>query len=132
MAIASKHCAGIIPSEVECALRELDAYCDLHAMEESRPPLLITGPSGTGRTAALAYWVERRRRDPACRRLGEVVVAHFAGASWESTQVRKRRARSRSAPLPGTLTHVARNAAHAALRRPLSNERRPSKQLPAV
>lgn len=97
-AVESKHARDYLPAVAGEALRQLDAYCDLHAIEESRPPLLVAGAAGAGKSALLAYWAQNRRRDPAARRLGEAVVCHFAGASWESVQVRGRAARIPPAP----------------------------------
>jgi hypothetical protein len=41
---------------------KLDDYCDEQVMSESRPPFLIKGESGTGKSALLSNWLQRRER----------------------------------------------------------------------
>ncbi len=51
----------------------LDAL-DRHA-ESHTPPLLICSPSGAGKSALVAYWVERYRR----QKPGSFVIEHYSG-----------------------------------------------------
>ena len=53
----------------------------LHAhLAAGGPPLLVVGPSGTGKSALLATWAAEAEADPAA----PLVVTHFVGASSEA------------------------------------------------
>jgi tetratricopeptide (TPR) repeat protein len=59
----------------------LFAFADGHDLV----PCLLTGPSGSGKSAALAHFVESYQRE----RPNAVVVSHFIGASPRSTNLRQ-------------------------------------------
>jgi tetratricopeptide (TPR) repeat protein len=63
--------------------RLLDAYIADGSDADGRavPPLVITGESGSGKSALLAFWSNRyRQRDP-----GAFIIAHYVGATASST-----------------------------------------------
>ena len=61
-------------------VRQLRDYLDRPASS----PCLVTGPSGIGKTAALADFVEQLKGEES----GAVIVAHFVGASHRSASLR--------------------------------------------
>lgn len=42
--------------------RQLDEYCDVDTMHQARAPVLLSGEIGSGKSAAVANWVERRKK----------------------------------------------------------------------
>lgn len=64
---------------------KLDDYCDELSLSEVRPPLLIKGKEGTGKSALLANWLQRREHN---RSLGdEFLFWHAVGCSRPSLNV---------------------------------------------
>ena len=68
---------------------KLDAYCDEQTMAESKPPLVIKGESGTGKSALLSNWLQRRERITMRSRsmVDEFVFWHAVGCSRQSMNV---------------------------------------------
>lgn len=69
------------------AFAALDSYCDPRQGEERKPPFVLEGSSGSGKSTVLALWAQRRRQNADAVKLREVVVYHHAGASAESTRL---------------------------------------------
>ncbi|RYH32332.1 ATP-binding protein [archaeon] len=67
----------------------LDDYCDDSAMSDMRPPVLIKGESGTGKTALLANWLQRREQLGIRMRSNadEFIFWHAVGCSRQSLNV---------------------------------------------
>lgn len=67
----------------------LDDYCDDSAMGDMRPPVLIKGESGTGKTALLANWLQRREQLGIRMRnnADEFIFWHAVGCSRQSLNV---------------------------------------------
>ncbi len=65
---------------------KLDDYCDEVNFHEVRPPLLIRGPSGTGKTALLSNWLHRRQFGTSHTRgpIDEFLFWHAVGCSRQS------------------------------------------------
>lgn len=78
---------------VYCSSQELfsrlDDYCDEATMLEMKPPVLLKGESGTGKTALLANWLHRREH--ALMRMrnnsDEFIFWHAVGCSRQSLNV---------------------------------------------
>jgi hypothetical protein len=69
---------------------KLDDYCDEQGMVESRPPFLIKGESGTGKSALLSNWLQRRERSLMRSRTGNsdhFIFWHAVGCSRQSMNV---------------------------------------------
>jgi archaellum biogenesis ATPase FlaH len=69
---------------------KLDDYCDEQGMVESRPPFLIKGESGTGKSALLSNWLQRRERSLMRSRTGnsdQFIFWHAVGCSRQSMNV---------------------------------------------
>jgi hypothetical protein len=60
----------------------LDDYCDDANFHDVRPPLLITGPAGTGKTALLANWLRKREQNSTVT--DEFLFWHAVGCSRQS------------------------------------------------
>eukprot|EP00601_Ochromonadales_sp_CCMP2298_P003093 CAMPEP_0173190036 /NCGR_PEP_ID=MMETSP1141-20130122/12128_1 /TAXON_ID=483371 /ORGANISM="non described non described, Strain CCMP2298" /LENGTH=305 /DNA_ID=CAMNT_0014114113 /DNA_START=63 /DNA_END=977 /DNA_ORIENTATION=+ len=67
--------------------RQLDEYCDEAAMLEPRPPFLIKGESGAGKSALLSNWLQRRERSLLKSRTADFVFWHAVGCSRQSMNV---------------------------------------------
>ena len=65
---------------------KLDDYCDELTLSEVRPPLLIKGDSGTGKSALLANWLHRREHNYTSR-TDEFIFWHAVGCSRPSLNV---------------------------------------------
>ena len=68
----------------------LDDYCDEQGMAESRPPFLIKGESGTGKSALLSNWLQRRERTLTRSRASNsdyFIFWHAVGCSRQSMNV---------------------------------------------
>jgi hypothetical protein len=65
---------------------KLDDYCDELTLAEVRPPLLIKGESGTGKSALLANWLHRREHNYTSRS-DEFIFWHAVGCSRPSLNV---------------------------------------------
>lgn len=65
----------------------LDEYCDPRQAEERKPPFVLEGGPGSGKSTVLALWAQRRREHGDASKLREVLVYHHAGASAESTRL---------------------------------------------
>jgi len=64
----------------------LEDYCDDQI--ESRPPLLILGDAGSGKSALLANWLQRRQRNLSrAKNSEEFIFWHAVGCSRQSTDV---------------------------------------------
>ena len=75
---------------VYCSANELyntlDEYCDESNMIESRPPVLILGENGAGKSALLSNWCNRRAKSQS-RNRNEFVFWHAIGCTRHSTKV---------------------------------------------
>nr|CCA14244.1 conserved hypothetical protein [Albugo laibachii Nc14] len=68
--------------------RQLDEYCDVDTMHQPRVPLLLLGESGSGKSAAVANWVERRKRmHQNWQSSTELVFCHVIGCLRQSCLV---------------------------------------------
>lgn len=66
----------------------LDDFCDDQSMSETRPPLLLLGSSGIGKSALLANWLQRRQRNMARgRQVDDFVYYHAVGCTRQSKVV---------------------------------------------
>lgn len=66
----------------------LDAYCDDRSIGESKSPFLILGQSGTGKSALLSNWLQRRRRQAVrARNTDEFIFWHAVGCSRQSLNI---------------------------------------------
>jgi hypothetical protein len=66
----------------------LDAYCDDRTIGESRAPFLIMGESGTGKSALLSNWLQRRKRQAVrSRSSDEFIFWHAVGCSRQSLNI---------------------------------------------
>lgn len=66
----------------------LDDLCHDESMGESRPPLVLVGEVGSGKSSVLANWVHQRRtRAKGLGATSEFVFHHIAGCSRDSTSV---------------------------------------------
>lgn len=69
---------------------KLDDYCDEQGMSESKPPFLIKGESGTGKSALLSNWLQRRERSLTRSRGSNsdcFIFWHAVGCSRQSMNV---------------------------------------------
>jgi hypothetical protein len=67
----------------------LEDYCDDQQIHEARPPLLILGESGAGKSALLANWLQRRQRNMSrSRAADDFVFWHAVGCTRQSTELR--------------------------------------------
>jgi hypothetical protein len=58
------------------------------SMSQSKPPVVLVGETGCGKSAILANWVSQRRaRRQAPGSLPEFVFLHLAGSSRESSHI---------------------------------------------
>lgn len=64
----------------------LDDYCDEQVLLESRPPFLVLGEHGSGKSALLANWCNRRAKSKAKNR-NEFIFWHAIGCTRHSTRV---------------------------------------------
>lgn len=64
----------------------IDEYCDEQHISEPRPPLLILGEIGSGKSALVANWFHRRSKSQA-RSRNEYVFFHAIGCTRHSTKV---------------------------------------------
>ena len=66
----------------------LDDYCDDRTIGESKVPFLILGQSGTGKSALLSNWLQRRKRQAARSRSSEEFIFwHAVGCSRQSLNI---------------------------------------------
>jgi hypothetical protein len=66
----------------------LEDFCDDQQIHESRPPLLILGNSGSGKSALLANWLQRRQRNMTrSRAADDFVFWHAVGCTRQSMDV---------------------------------------------
>jgi hypothetical protein len=66
---------------------KLDDYCDEMTLSEVRPPLLIKGEEGTGKSALLSNWLHRREHSSNRSRVDEFIFWHAVGCSRPSLNV---------------------------------------------
>lgn len=68
---------------------KLDDYCDELTFSEVRPPLMIKGDFGTGKSALLSNWIHRRENNTAKNRVNndEFIFWHAVGCSRQSLNV---------------------------------------------
>lgn len=67
----------------------LEDFCDDQQIHEPRPPLLILGDSGSGKSALLANWLQRRQRNMSrSRAADDYVFYHAVGCTRHSMDVR--------------------------------------------
>lgn len=64
----------------------LDDYCDEQVLLESRPPFLVLGEHGSGKSALLANWCNRRAKSKS-RNRNEFIFWHAIGCTRHSTRV---------------------------------------------
>jgi tetratricopeptide (TPR) repeat protein len=76
-AYARDRIAAYIPSPADLAV------LDQHLTNEGNAPLVVTGESGLGKSALLAYWVSQLREQQPER----FIIEHYAGISGESDPV---------------------------------------------
>ena len=84
-----------IPSEdyiytsINDLFNTLEDYCDDQQIHEIRPPLLILGHSGGGKSSLLANWLQRRQRNMSrSRTADDYVFYHAVGCTRSSQNVR--------------------------------------------
>lgn len=66
----------------------LEDFCDDQSIHEPRPPLLILGNSGSGKSAILANWLHRRQRNATrARNSDDFVFWHVVGCTRQSMDV---------------------------------------------
>jgi Cdc6-like AAA superfamily ATPase len=66
----------------------LEDFCDDQTIHEPRPPLLILGDSGSGKSALLANWLQRRQRNMTRSRAAEdFVFWHAVGCTRQSMDI---------------------------------------------
>jgi hypothetical protein len=66
----------------------LEDFCDDQQIHESRPPLLILGNPGSGKSALLANWLQRRQRNMTrSRAADDFVFWHAVGCTRQSMDV---------------------------------------------
>jgi nephrocystin-3 len=66
----------------------LEDYCDDQQIHEARQPLLILGESGSGKSALLANWLQRRQRNMTrSRSADDFVFWHAVGCTRQSLDV---------------------------------------------
>lgn len=66
----------------------LEDFCDDQTISEPRQPLLVTGEHGTGKSALLANWLQRRQRaGPRGRSGEEFIFWHNVGSSRKSMEI---------------------------------------------
>ena len=66
----------------------LEDFCDDQNINEPRPPLLILGNSGSGKSAILANWLHRRQRNATrARNSDDFVFWHVVGCTRQSMDV---------------------------------------------
>ena len=69
----------------------LDDFCAEETMHQPAVPIIVTGQSGTGKSALLSNWVERRQRNAARSRVGhitdEFIFWHAVGCTRQSLNV---------------------------------------------
>jgi hypothetical protein len=66
----------------------LEDFCDDQQIHESRPPLLILGSPGSGKSALLANWLQRRQRNMTrSRAADDFVFWHAVGCTRQSMDV---------------------------------------------
>lgn len=68
----------------------IDDFCRDDSMNESKPPLVLVGEVGSGKSCILANWVRERRlrgRGVSSGNVQEFVFLHVAGCSRDSTTV---------------------------------------------
>jgi nephrocystin-3 len=66
----------------------LEDFCDDQSIHESRRPLLILGESGSGKSALLANWLQRRQRNMTrSRAADDFVFWHAVGCTRQSMDV---------------------------------------------
>jgi hypothetical protein len=66
----------------------LDSYCDERTIDETKAPFLILGQSGTGKSALLSNWLQRRKRQASRLRCNdEFVFWHAVGCSRQSLNI---------------------------------------------
>jgi hypothetical protein len=107
MAAAGKPCIGLLESHLHNVFaRErvpgedfvyspssemfnlLEDFCDDQQIHESRPPLLILGSPGSGKSALLANWLQRRQRNMTrSRAADDFVFWHAVGCTRQSMDV---------------------------------------------
>lgn len=67
----------------------LEDFCEDQQIHEPRPPLLILGDSGSGKSALLANWLQRRQRNMSrSRSADDYVFYHVIGCTRHSMNVR--------------------------------------------
>ena len=75
-AFAATRCEAWVGRDAD--LLRLDTFAD----DPASPPLVVSGPSGSGKSALLANWLLRRRQAAP----EQVLLAHYAGASPRSAE----------------------------------------------
>lgn len=66
----------------------LEDFCDDQSIHESKPPLLVLGDAGCGKSALLANWLQRRQRNGARGRpADDFVFYHAIGCTRQSMDV---------------------------------------------
>lgn len=66
----------------------LDSYCDDRSIGETNSPFLILGQSGTGKSALLSNWLQRRKRQAMrSRSTDEFIFWHAVGCSRQSLNI---------------------------------------------
>lgn len=70
-------------SETADYMNVLDGVCCSESISMQRPPLVVTGPPCSGKSALLAHWARKfsQRED------APTIFQHYAGASHESVKV---------------------------------------------